>query len=161
MQVGKSENHIRDQIRSPLDKYFWRKPKTKCQRTENPLTTMNTQSELNEILWQKNRSWKNIENCNAPLKDETVSSVHKSNKWWHNNHYYRWNLHENFFIMTSFESETCCKTTLITRYFFQGRCHVTQSNYSSTTNIDAWHLVNCTAAASRNFMLNYRSACYG
>ena len=119
MQVGKSENHIRDQIRSLLDKYFWRKPKTKCQRTENPLTTMNTQSELNEILWQKNRSWKNIENCNAPLKDETVSSVHKSNKWWHNNHYYRWNLHENFFIITSFEWETCCKTTLVTRYFFR------------------------------------------
>ena len=58
-----------------------------------------------------------------------------------------------FKIFLVFQSETCCETTLVTRYFFQGRCHVTQSNYSSTENIDAWHFVNCTAAASQNAYL--------
>ena len=34
-------------------------------------------------------------------------------------------------------SETCCKPTLVTRYFSGTVSDVTQSNYSSTTNIDA------------------------
>ena len=34
-------------------------------------------------------------------------------------------------------SETCCKPTLVARYFSGTVSDVTQSNYSSTTNIDA------------------------
>ena len=46
--------------------------------------------------------------------------------------------------------------------FFQGRCHVTQSNYSSTTNIDAWHFGNCLTESffqilHLHFMAKWRS----
>ena len=80
IQIGKSENHITDQIQSLLDKYFWRKLKTKCQWTEYLQTAMNTQSEKPKFFGTKTDLKKNIENSNAPLKDETVSSVHKSHK---------------------------------------------------------------------------------
>ena len=51
---------------------------------------MNTQS-------QKPILKKKAKKLNAPFKDESDSSVHKLRKWWYNNHYYFWNLNENFF----------------------------------------------------------------
>ena len=44
---------------------------------------------------------------------------------------------QKIFIIIIFQSETCCKPTLVTRYFSGKVSDVTQSNYSSTTNIDA------------------------
>ena len=147
IQVGKSENHIRDQIQSPLDKYFWRKPKTKCQWTENPQTAMNTQSEKPKFFGTKtdlkkiwkipmppSRMKKSVQSTN-PTKDNTTTIITETST-------------KTFFIIITFESETCWKTTLITRCFLR-------------EGVDAWHLVSCTAAASRNFILNYKFAFYG
>ena len=42
---------------------------------------MNTQSEKPKFFGTRTDLKKNIENPNAPIMDESVSSVHKSHKW--------------------------------------------------------------------------------
>ena len=81
IQIGQSENFIVNQIRSPLDRFFWvknRKPHAKerkirkLQRTPNP---KNRHSLAQKPILKRYRK------SQWPFKDEPVSSVHKSHKW--------------------------------------------------------------------------------
>ena len=109
IQIGKSKNHIRDQIRSPLDKYFWQKPKSICEKTENPQTAMNTQSQK-PILKKKKpknpmpplRMNRTVQSTNYAHDDTTTIIISETST-------------KTFFKI--FQSETCCKATLVTRYF--------------------------------------------
>ena len=120
-------------------------------RNEHPI-------QKTEILQHKNRSQKNMENPNDPLKmNRSVQSTNDNRK----TIIITENSTKTFVLL--FSNQNHAAKQLQSRDIFQARCHVTQSNYSSTTNIDVCKLHNCSLTEflfliiDLHFMAKWRS----
>ena len=122
IQIEKSETHIGDQIRSSRDNYFWRKsePNAKRQKLRNE-TAMNTESQKPNFFGTKT-DIKNTKKsqCPGPSRmNRTVQSTNHTNDNTKTIIIAETSTKTFFKIFLVFQSETCCETTLVTRYFFK------------------------------------------
>ena len=100
---------------------FLTKIGTKCQKTETPQTAMNTESQKPNFFGTKT----DIENtkksqCPGPSRmNRTVQSTNHTNDNTKTIIIAETSTKTFLKIFLVFQSETCCETTLVTRYFFR------------------------------------------
>ena len=122
IQIGKSENHIGNQIWRPIRQVFM--TKTENYMLKDGKSIMNTQSEKPKFFGTKTDLKKISKIPMPPLRmNRSVQSINHTND----------NTTTIIIIETSTKtflslySETCCKTTLVTRYFLRKvSCHANE-----------------------------------